>query len=131
MFCCPLCEETVSDCICGFGVEKENDKSITLTSEDDLRVCAACGVFTKSCLCDFQCNNLNLDTGICSKCGVFQPGHQVCPRVVISSESKSLKSGESIRIKSNIIITEFVGDNAGFLTISRKPQNYWLGSVVN
>ena len=48
-----------------------------------------------------------------------------------SSESKFLKSGESIRIKSNIIVTECVGDNAGFLTISRNPQNYWLGSVVN
>ena len=86
MFCCPLCEENVSECICGFGVEKENDKSITLTSEDDLRVCAACGVFTKSCLCDFQRHNLNLDTGICSKCGVFQPGNQVCPTVVISDQ---------------------------------------------
>ena len=37
MFCCPLCEENVSDCNCGFGAEKENDKSITLTSEDDRR----------------------------------------------------------------------------------------------
>ena len=48
-----------------------------------------------------------------------------------SAESKFLKSGESIRIKSNIIITESVGENAGFLTISRNPQNYWLGTVVN
>ena len=42
-----------------------------------------------------------------------------------------LKSGESIRIKSNIIITESVVENAGVLTILRNPQNYWLGSVVN
>ena len=36
------------------------DKSISLTSEDDLRVCAASGVFTKSFLCDFQCHHLKL-----------------------------------------------------------------------
>ena len=41
MFCCPLCEENVSDCNCGFGAEKENDKSITLTSKDDRHVCGA------------------------------------------------------------------------------------------
>ena len=98
MFCCPLCEENVSDCNCGFGAEKENDKSITLTSEDDRRVCGACRVVTKNCLCNFQCHNLNLDSGICSKCGVFQPGNQLCSAVeiddhIITSTPKTTKEG--------------------------------------
>ena len=58
MFCCPLCEESTSNCECGFGPKKENDKSITLSSEDDRLVCGACGVVTRNCLCNFQHHNL-------------------------------------------------------------------------
>ena len=98
MFCCPLCKESTSNCECGFGPEKENDKSVTLSSEDDRLVCGACGVVTRNCLCNFQHHNLNLDTGICSKCGDFQPGNQLCPGVelgddVITSTPKIPKEG--------------------------------------
>ena len=104
MFCCPLCEENISNCECGFGSEKENDKSITLSSEDDRLVCGDCGVVTKNCLCNFQCHNLNLDSGICSKCGVFQPGNQLCSAVeldddIITSTQKTTKEGVYARRK--------------------------------
>ena len=50
---------------------------------------------------------------------------------VKSSESNFLKPGESIKIKANIVITESVGKNVGFSTVSGNPSNYWIGSVVN
>ena len=89
-------EERVSECMCGFDIEKETDKSLTLMSVADLRICAACGISTKECLCDFH--DMNINTGNCSKCGAFQPGNQICPMsqtsdILVTSTPKINRDG--------------------------------------
>ena len=178
---CPLCEEKSTQCTCRFDFEDE--KSCTLQSESDTRICGVCGCELSNCLCDFQTHDINLDTGICIKCLLVDPGNQTCsspsayiPDVITStpkvprerlgvrrklfeeiqhhyvttsevldsytkpdfevhpvkcSKSAFLLPGESLIIKTDIIVTESVGKIVGFLTIVGNPPWYWLETMTN
>ena len=91
---CPLCEEKSKECTCRFDFE--NDKSCTLQSELCTQICGVCGCEFSNCLCDFQSHNINLDTGVCTKCLLVNPGNQTCsaamgyiPDVVTSTPKTS------------------------------------------
>lgn len=74
---CPLCEERSTQCTCRFDFEDE--KSCTLQSESDTQICGVCGCEISNCLCDFQSHEINLDTGVCVRCLLVNPGNQMCP----------------------------------------------------
>ena len=91
---CPLCEEKSTECTCRFDFE--NDKSCTLQSESCTQICGVCGCEFSNCLCDFQSHNINLDTGVCTKCLLVNPGNQTCsaamgyiPNVITSTPKTS------------------------------------------
>ena len=56
-----------------------------------------------NCLCDFSTHNIDLDSGICSKCGVMQPGNQICTSGgdgncdILTSTPKIKKEGSRTR----------------------------------
>ena len=73
---CPLCEERSTQCVCRFDLR--DDKSCTLQTEPDTRICSVCGYESSNCLCDFQSHEINLDTGVCVRCMLVNPGNQMC-----------------------------------------------------
>ena len=76
VICCPLCEEPATKCACSFDFEVP--ESCTIGSQSQTLICGVCGNLIVNCLCDFSTHNIDLDSGICSKCGVIQPGNQIC-----------------------------------------------------
>ena len=76
MIVCPLCEEKSTQCTCHFDFE--DDKSRTLQSESGTQICGVCGCELSNCLCDFQSHDINLDSGVCIKCLLVNPGNQTC-----------------------------------------------------
>jgi hypothetical protein len=76
VICCPLCEEPATKCTCSFDFEEP--ESCTIGSQSQTLICGVCGNLIVSCLCDFSTHNIDLDSGICSKCGAMQPGNQIC-----------------------------------------------------
>ena len=76
IICCPLCEEPGTKCTCSF--EFEDPESCTLGSQSQTLICGVCGNLIVNCLCDFPTHTIDLNSGICSKCNIMQPGNQVC-----------------------------------------------------
>ena len=73
---CPLCEERSTQCICRFDIG--DDKSCTLQSDPNTQICNVCGYEISNCLCDFPSHDINLNTGVCVRCLLVDPGNQIC-----------------------------------------------------
>ena len=73
---CPLCEERSTQCTC--WIDFGDDKSCTLRSDPNTQICSVCGYEISNCLCDFPSHDINLDTGVCVRCLLVNPGNQVC-----------------------------------------------------
>ena len=73
---CPLCEEKSSECRCKF--DWEDEKSISIQSQPATIICGFCGNLISNCLCDTPMHDIDLETGVCSKCLQQSPGNQLC-----------------------------------------------------
>ena len=73
---CPLCEERSTQCTC--RIDFGDDKSCTLQSDPNTQICNMCGYEISNCLCDFPSHDINLNTGVCVRCLLVDPGNQIC-----------------------------------------------------
>ena len=73
---CPLCDEKRSQCRCKLDWEDEN--SISIQTQPDTVICGFCGNLISNCLCDLPLHDIDMETGVCSKCLQHSPGNQLC-----------------------------------------------------
>ena len=77
-FVCPLCELTMKNCQCGSVRSARTDSSCTLLTNDQNSLCSICGKFVMNCFCDFYTHSIIMETGVCGRCGLDNPGNQIC-----------------------------------------------------
>jgi hypothetical protein len=116
----------------------KTDSSCTLETTDETPLCSVCGKIVRDCFCDFVTHQILEDTGICIQCGLDNPCNQIFngegengffrPEFkvyqILVTDSYIVNPGQSVRVKSNIVVMHSLGDPAGFFTITNQHPGY-------